>query len=243
MGEVIVLKALGDNYIYLYVYSDGKAAAVDPGEAGVVIDTVEQKALKLTHILVTHSHFDHTGGVNKLESRYGSKVIAGGQGEVQLGNGTVRVIETPGHTRDSVCYYIDSADHEAGVLFTGDTLFIGGCGRCMGCDEATMWESLKRIAALPEDTLVYPGHNYTQENYEFALTVDRDDPEITELLRQVRESPVGGDAVLPSTVGREKNTNIFLRSGQEKVKALAGMAGAGDSEVFAELRRKKNFFG
>ena len=134
----------------------------------------------------------------------------------------IQVIATPGHTATSVCYYIRPTKDSPGILFTGDTLFTGGCGRIFESNAETMWNSLKKIAALPNDTLVYPGHNYTQENYQFALTIDPQNQPIRNLLGKANFTP-------PSTIAQEKQTNIFLQ--------------ANTPQTFAKLRRRKDTFG
>ena len=139
--KVIVLKSGGDNYIYLYIYESGKAFVVDPCESGCVLKVLKSESLTLTDILVTHHHFDHVGGVEELKELAGCRVIGGDGGRIpgidrvvsdgdvlDFAGARVRVIGTPGHTRSSVCYYVD------GVLFTGDTLFVNGCGRILECD-------------------------------------------------------------------------------------------------------------
>jgi hydroxyacylglutathione hydrolase len=155
----------------------------------------------------------------------------------------IQVIATPGHTWDSVCYYVQPSDKHSGVLFTGDTLFIGGCGRPIGCDASTMWDSLQKIAALPDDTLIYPGHDYTEENYEFALTIEPDNKVVAKYLQAVKEWQKQSKLTVPSNIGRERATNVFLRSDDPQIKAAINMNNATDSEVFAELRRRKNIFG
>jgi len=172
MEPVITIPALGDNYIYLYRYSQNNAFVVDPGDAGAVLKELKEHRLNLTDALSTHRHFDHTAGIEDLKKKTGCKVIVSEKTEIfHIDNMNIQIIATPGHTRDSVCYYVQPSEKHSGVLFTGDTLFIGGCGRPIECDASIMWDSLQKIATLPDDTLVYPGHDYTEENYEFALTI------------------------------------------------------------------------
>ncbi len=181
MGSVITIPALGDNFIYLCRYEQGKAFAVDPCESVKVLNALKEHDLKLTHILITYHHEDHTSGVGKLKNTTGcsvigadgrritgiDKVVANGD-IITIGDRQIKVIGTPGHTRTSVCYYMKGTVDKAGIVWTGDTMFIGGCGRILECDANDLRESLSRIAALPEETHVYCGHDYTIENYEFA---------------------------------------------------------------------------
>ena len=223
MEPVITITALGDNYIYLYRYSRNNAFVIDPGDADVVFKALEKYKLNLTSTLSTHHHSDHIAGIEDLKKKTGCGVIVGEKAEIfRLGNTDIKIIATPGHTRDSVCYYVQPSEEHSGVLFTGDTLFIGGCGRPFECDASIMWDSLQKIAALPDDTLVYPGHNYTEENYEFALTIEPDNKIVQNLLHQIRETKLSArppalsehsesNGAVPSSIGKEKKTNVFLR--------------------------------
>ena len=142
-----------------------------------------------------------------------------------FGNTSIEVIATPGHTNTSVCYYIpENEEQQSGVVFTGDTLFIGGCGRLFECNAQTMWNSLQKLAALPDDTKVYPGHDYTLENYKFASLQEPKNPLILEQIAEIKQ----GKPTVYSTIVQEKETNIFLK--------------APKSEMFAELRRLKDNF-
>jgi len=244
MESVITIPALSDNYIYLCRYYQNNVFVVDPGDARAVLKALEKHSLNLTHVLSTHRHFDHTAGIEDLKEKTGCKVLAPEKAEIlHIGNVNIQVIATPGHTRDSVCYYLQPSEKHIGVIFTGDTLFIGGCGRPIECDVSIMWDSLQKIAALPDDTLIYPGHDYTEENYEFALTIEPDNKVVAEYLRAVKEWQKQSKPTVPSNIGQERATNVFLRSDDPQIKAAINMNNATDSEVFAELRRRKNIFG
>lgn len=243
MKPVITLTA-GDNYIYLYTYGNNKAIVIDPGQADTVLNALSENNLHLTSVLLTHHHFDHTGGVKKLTEKTGCQVISSKHSQMpDSENFSLSKIATPGHTKDSLCYYIQPSNENAPVVFTGDTLFIGGCGRPMECDEKTMWDSLKKIIDLPDQTQLYPGHNYTAENYEFALTIDPDNEQLKQLLKSARQSDQQGLKNVPSTVSKEKSTNIFLRACSPQIKAALEMPNASDAETFSELRKRKNIFG
>jgi len=178
MDQVITIPALGDNFIYLYKYSKTAAFAVDPAESTGVLKALKDNGLTLSAILITHHHYDHTGGAGELKHKTGGKIIGGDKRRIpgidsvvedgqtlSFGDAKVQVIATPGHTSTGVCYYKEpSVQNRPGVLWTGDTLFIGGCGRLLECDARTMWASLQKLASLPDDTLVYCGHDYTLEN-------------------------------------------------------------------------------
>ncbi len=244
MKKVITIPALGDNYIYLYRYDQENAFVVDPSEARAVFKVLEKHSLNLTHILVTHHHFDHVGGIQEIMKKTGCNVIIANKARIfQIANTNIQVITTPGHTRDSVCYYVQPTKNQEGVLFTGDTLFIGGCGRPIECNAQTMWNSLQKIAALPDDTLVYPGHNYTEENYDFALMIEPNNKLVKKALQTIKEWQRLSKPTVPSNIGQERATNIFLRSDDPEVKTVLDMPDAKAGEIFAELRRRKNIFG
>ena len=242
MNPIITIKAFSDNYIYLYQYDQNSAIVIDPGDCAPVFQTLKKHNLSLTAILATHHHWDHIGGASELKKKTGCKIIGGDAKRISeidevienrqiltFGDAKVEVIATPGHTRTSVCYYIPKNEqNESGILFTGDTLFIGGCGRIFECDAETMWISLKKLAALADDTKVYCGHEYTLENYEFAMQNEPDNHAILQRNTEIRQLIKQGKPTVPSTIAQEKATNIFLR--------------ADSGEVFAELRRRKDIF-
>lgn len=225
MNLPIILHAFGDNYIYLMEYAPQKAFVIDPGQASVVIDAVSQRGLTLTHILATHHHADHIGGIGSLVDYFGSEVISSdkkrirptgtlvSEGETfQLGTYAIGVIATPGHTNTGVCFYVTDPDVSEGLLFSGDTLFVCGCGRLFECDAETMFRSFAKLSGLPDGTRVYPGHNYTQENLRFALTVEPDHFASREKLDEVVFLDRQGMPTVPSTIGQEKLLNPFVRA-------------------------------
>ncbi len=250
MNSVNTINAFIDNYIYLYRYEQNLVIAIDTGDSKPVLKELEKNNLILAAILLTHHHNDHIGGAVELKKKTGCKIIGGDAKRINgideivkdkqiltFGNTSIEVIATPGHTTTSVCYYCYSAKwlatkheipknekQESGILFTGDTLFIGGCGRLFECDAQTMWNSLQRLAALPDDTNVYPGHDYALDNYKFALQIEPNNPYILERISEIEQNKT----TVPSTIAQEKETNIFLK--------------ANNSEEFAKLRQKKDVF-
>ena len=255
MVTIIVTPLLFDNYAYLLVYGS-EAAVVDPGEAFPILRILEDRGLKLTTILNTHYHSDHVGGNEELKQETGCQVIgpddsrvpgldrAVGDGDsMTFGSSTVEVIATPGHTRSDVCYYMRPCpDDKHGAVWTGDTLFIGGCGRLYEGSPELMWESLLKLAALPPDTPVYPGHEYLIENLEFALTIEPENQTVRQRLSDIREIRKAGRPTVPSTVGEERLTNPFLRAASPEMGVAVGMPHANPIEVFTELRKRKNEF-
>jgi hydroxyacylglutathione hydrolase len=256
MDSVITIPALGDNFIYLYRYNLNDSFAVDPCDSSSVLRTLHEHGLNLKEILITHHHWDHVAGTDELKQKTGCKVIGADKRRIPgidsvvtdgqilpVGQLKVRVIATPGHTSTSVCYYMEpSAGNENGILWTGDTLFIGGCGRLLECDANSMADSLQRLASLPDDTLVYCGHDYTLENYEFASGIEPDNQVVKERLDQVRQMQARGKLTVPSSILLERTTNCFLRAGTPELKAALGMPQARAVEIFAELRRRKDVF-
>jgi hydroxyacylglutathione hydrolase len=256
MDSVVTIPASGDNYIYLYRYDKNDALVVDPCDSSIVLRYLKQYNLNLTTILITHHHWDHTGGISGLKKKTGCKVIGADKRRIpdidvlvddkqvlEVGNTRIQVIATPGHTRTSVCYYIPEAnENEHKVLLTGDTLFVGGCGRIFECEARAMWDSLLKLLSLPDNTLVYCGHDYTQENYEFALTIEPGNNAVKRRLEEIKEAVRTGGFTVPSTILQEKATNIFLRSGSDEVKTALNMPNSSDVDVFAELRRRKDLF-
>ncbi|MHC4355843.1 MAG: hydroxyacylglutathione hydrolase [Planctomycetota bacterium] len=252
MESVITIPALGDNLIFLYRYGQDDCLAVDPSGYRPVLKVLERQNLNLTTVLVTHHHGDHTSGVGELKRKTGCKVVGGDKRRIRgidqvvadgqilsIGDANVEVIATPGHTSTSVCYYMPpSRDGTSGILWTGDTLFVGGCGRLFESGAQVMWQSLQRLASLPDDTLVYCGHDYTVENYEFALGIEPENEAVRQRLSDMRQS----GRTVPSTIGQEQRTNVFFRAATPEVKAALGMQQAKDFEVFAELRRRKDMF-
>jgi hydroxyacylglutathione hydrolase len=246
----------GDNFIYVCKYDRSSAFVVDPSDSYPVLRTISELGLSLTTALVTHHHWDHIAGIRELKNRTGCRVIGGDtqripgidsvvdDGDVlTMGNARIQVIATPGHTRTSVCYYMHPSDDcEGGALWTGDTLFIGGCGRLLECGPQAMFDSLQKLTSLPDQTLVYCGHDYTLENYEFALTVEPDNQAVERRLEPVRQAVKAGRQAVPSTISEERTTNPFLRAGTPELKTALGMPQVSAVEVFAELRRRKDVF-
>jgi hydroxyacylglutathione hydrolase len=255
--NVIAIPVLGDNFTYVHPCGSNHAFVVDPGDASAVLRALAEHELSLAAVLLTHHHWDHVGGAAELRSKTRCEVIGVDRtlipasdrtvtgGEVlSFDQAQIEVIATPGHTRTSVSYYVrPRATSEAGTVYTGDTLFVGGCGRLLECDAATMWESLHKLAALPAETLVYCGHDYTLENYEFAVAIGADNRRFRDRLAEVQKAIEYGQPTVPSTIAQERATNIFLQAGNPQVKAALGMPDAGPQVVFAELRRRKDLFG
>lgn len=256
MPPVLHVRAFQDNYIWL-IPNDSRteAAVVDPGDAEPVLAFLESEGMKLTAVLCTHHHPDHVGGAATLRQRYDVPVY--GPAAESIGAVThplretdgvalpdlgvdFRVMEIPGHTRGHIAFVSDDK------VFCGDTLFSAGCGRLFEGTPEQMHRSLSRLAALPETTAVYCGHEYTLANLRFALAVEPDNPDVRSAYEEAERLRADGRPTLPSVIGRERRINPFLRAADAGVKAAAerqaGRSLDDSVAVFAGLRRWKDGF-
>ena len=249
--QIIPIPLLSDNYAW--AVHDGKSAAIiDPGEARQSMRFLETNNLALSHILITHHHADHCGGAAALKQKFNGCIMIGpddarlkscddpvrGGEERDVFEVSMKVIGAPGHTKTHVLFYFP----ELQALFTGDTLFSGGCGRLFEGSALDMFQSLVKCAALGDDTLIYCGHEYTEENLKFALTVDPGNAAITARLSEVKDLRRRGLPSIPSTLHMEKTFNPFLRVKEPAIRIKLGMESADDVEVFARLREMKDRF-
>ncbi len=251
MFEILLIPAFKDNYIWLLV-RDGRAAVVDPGDAAPVMARLEALQLRLETILITHHHADHQGGVGELVARWQPRVfgpaeesitgctdhLSGGEAIDVLGE-RVAVLAVGGHTRGHIAYYVP------GALFCGDTLFGAGCGRLFEGTPAQMCASLDRLAALPDDTLVYCAHEYTEANLRFAVAVEPGNAALRARVARVAALRAAGRSSVPSTLGEEKASNPFLRCNEPAVIEAALAHAAVDASpvaVFVAIRSWRNNF-
>ncbi|KAJ2663852.1 Cytoplasmic glyoxalase II [Coemansia sp. RSA 1200] len=250
--KVIAVPCLSDNYAYVLVDEKaGEVSVVDPVEPSKVIPVVEGTKLKLKTILTTHHHADHSGGNQGMLKAFPGLTVYGGDGnripgltnqlkdgaKFQLGSLTVQAMQTYGHTTSSICYYIQDAADKQRVVFTGDTLFVGGCGRLFEGSPQDMYTSLnEKLALLPKDTSVYAGHEYTRANLRFALSVEPDNQALREKARRCANA----DCTMPSTIGEELATNPFMRVDQPDLQKATGATDP--VQVLAIVRRMKDNF-
>jgi hydroxyacylglutathione hydrolase len=252
--EVFQFPYGSDNYgVLLHSQASGETACIDAGDAQAAIAALAVNDWELTHLFITHHHADHTAGLAALKSstgcqvtgpRHQSQAIAGldhkvGDGDrFEFACREVQVLHTPGHTMDMINFYLP----EEQLVFTGDTLFALGCGRVFEGDASMMWDSLSRLMALPEETRVYCSHEYTKANARFALTIDRDNADLQARAKQVEALRSDNKPTIPSSIGLELATNPFLRTADPAIRHYLNMTDAGDAEVFAEIRRRKDNF-
>ncbi|MGF1475863.1 MAG: hydroxyacylglutathione hydrolase [Geminicoccaceae bacterium] len=252
MLEIELVPLLSDNYGYLIRDAvEDVTGFVDPAQADPVLDLLDAKGIALDWILITHYHQDHSGGVRDLIQATGCRgtgpraeaakvpgidvALSDGDG-FDLGAFHAQVMETPGHTAGHISYWFKDAK----ALFPGDTLFSLGCGRLFEGSPETMWRSLSKFAALPDEAKIYCGHEYTQANARFALSIDPDNEALRQRAEEVNRLRADGKPTLPTTLGLERETNPFLRPNDPAIRAKLRMEQASDVEVFAEIRRRKD---
>ena len=219
--KIYIVPILQDNYSYV-LEANGEAAVIDPGEAEPIIDFLDKNELKLTHILCTHHHWDHTDGNEELQQRYGVRIVGPDDDRVpfidvrlhegdrfSFGGNHAEILETPGHTSTHICFYFP----EAKAVFTGDTVFSMGMGALFEGTKEDMWKSFEKILKLPDDTNIYCGHEYTLPNGMFCAKVEPDNKDIQERLKEAKELRRQHLPTIPVTLGIEKKTNVFLRAG------------------------------
>ncbi len=253
-AQTYLFPCLEDNYgVLIHDPQSGATAAIDAPEAAPVEAALQKTGWKLTDILVTHHHADHTQGIAELKQRHHCRVVAprgeaarianvdetvGGGDTVRVGGLQGRVIDTPGHTAGHISYFFP-ADK---LAFVGDTLFSIGCGRVIEGDAEMMWRSLVKLRDLPDDTRFYCGHEYTAANIRFAKTIEPDNKALAARAEEVERLVSAGKPTIPATIGAEKADNPFLRADVPEVAKAVGLAGSPAWKVFAEIRERKNRF-
>jgi hydroxyacylglutathione hydrolase len=253
-AEFHLFRCLQDNYgVLVHDPASGATASIDAPEAAPVEAALRETGWKLTDILVTHHHGDHTGGILALKEKHACRVTAPRaeaaripavdvqvkEGDkIAVGGLSSSVIETPGHTAGHITYWFD-ADK---LLFAGDTLFSIGCGRVIEGSMPMMWQSLLKLRGLPDDAKVFCGHEYTAANIRFAKTIEPDNADLSACEKEVVRLVAAGEPTVPSLLGMEKKANVFLRADAPAVAQAVGLAGRPAADVFAEVRTRKNKF-
>jgi hydroxyacylglutathione hydrolase len=243
-----------DNYgVLLHDSATGQTATIDAPEAAAIERELAAKGWKLSHILTTHHHVDHVEGNLALKRKWNAKII-GPKAEAsqipgidqQVSDGEtydfagreVKVIATPGHTKGHIVLYLPQEQ----LLFAGDTLFALGCGRVIEGTLPEMWASLDKLRKLPPETVFHCGHEYTEANARFALTIEPGNEALAARAKKIKAQRAKAEMTLPGTIAEELATNVFLRPESKEVRATLGMPLASKADVFAEIRKRKDAF-
>ena len=246
--QIRILPALSDNYIFLFEH-EHEAAVVDPAESRPVHAALRELDAELKTILITHHHADHVGGCRDLKTKTQCLVVGPDDARIPGLDQVVRehdrvsvfghsfqVFFLPGHTRTHIGYYAE-AD---GVIFAGDTLFAGGCGRLFEGTASDMWSSLQKLRSLPDETRVYCGHEYTLQNLDFAAHIEPTNTDILRRRESIQRTLADGRPSIPTSIGEEKRTNPFFRVDVEAFQKAVNLVGTPPEKIFAEVRNQKD---
>ncbi len=252
--ELVTIPCRTDNYAYLLHDADsGQTAVVDVPDAAPILAALQARGWGLTDILITHHHDDHISGVETLRAATGAMVLGAAADAHRLppldhalteaasfaiGDEKVRVIDVPGHTIGHIAFHFP----QSGYAFTADSLMSGGCGRLFEGAPAQMHESLQKLAALPPETLICSGHEYTASNLRFALTLEPENASLISRNDRVAQSRAAGQPTVPVTLQTELDTNPYLRAHLPALKAAVGLPNSDSATVFAEIRSRKDRF-
>ena len=254
MLELVTIPCLADNYAYLIRNpATRETALIDAPEAAPILAALKEKGWSLATVFLTHHHDDHVEGVAEIVAATGARVLGAKadahrlppldralvEGDtISVGGEVGQVIDVSGHTMGHLAFLFPQSK----LAFTADSLMSGGCGRLFEGTPATMYASLAKLAALPGDTLICSGHEYTASNLRFAMTIEPQNPALLARVARVAEARAKGEATVPSLLSDEMATNPYLRAHLPQVKAAVGKTGATDAEVFAEIRARKDKF-
>lgn len=250
--EIVTVPCLSDNYAYLVKGPDG-VCIIDAPEAAPIIAALDERGWTPGALFITHHHMDHTQATDALKAKYPLKVL-GPKAEADKlppldmaltegmnggeGDGYMEPLDVPGHTLGHIAFHFP----RAGVIFTADSLMAWGCGRVFEGRMEMQHATMQKLAALPPETIVYSGHEYTTANGRFALTIEPDNPDLISRMSQVEAARAEGRPTVPVPLSLELATNPFLRCDTPQVRAAVGMPDAPVAEVFAEVRRRKDNF-
>lgn len=252
--DIVTVPCLSDNYAFLaHDPATGSTSLVDIPEAAPILAELAARGWTLDQILITHHHWDHVGGLNEVLAAHPAKVVgaAADMGRlppldlqvadgdpIAIGSEHGTVMDVSGHTVGHVAFHFPGS----AAVFTADSLMALGCGRVFEGTHPQMWESLSRLAALPRDTMVYSGHEYTAANARFAVTIDPDNAALHARVADIEAARAAGQATVPALLGLELDTNPFLRAADPTVAAHLGLTGADPAAVFSEIRSRKDAF-
>ncbi|MDG2187951.1 MAG: hydroxyacylglutathione hydrolase [Hyphomicrobiales bacterium] len=243
-----------DNYGVLIADNNtGLTASIDAPDASAIDNELKKRDLKLTHLFITHKHADHTDGIDFLKKKYGCTVIGPDKEKndipcldvtvideeyIDFSGSPVRVIETPGHTLGHIVYFFEREN----ILFAGDTIFLMGCGRVFEGTHDQMFESMKKIKSLPNDTSIYCGHEYSLQNAKFAISIEPDNKLIEARMKDIERKTLQNIDCLPTNLEIELKTNPFLRYDEMSVRKILEMEKVSDKIIFSEIRKRKDNF-
>ncbi|WP_171052546.1 hydroxyacylglutathione hydrolase [Ruegeria sediminis] len=252
--EIVTIPCLSDNYAFLaHSAETGETALVDAPEAAPILAELSARGWRLSHVLLTHHHYDHVDGLAAILAQHPAQVVGAAadahrlppldiqvaEGDTfEVGGEPVQVFDVSGHTLGHVAYYMP----QSRAVFTADSLMALGCGRLFEGSAPQMWASLGKLAALPDDTTVCSGHEYTQSNGKFAETIEPENPALQQRIADIARARAAGEPTVPSSLALEKATNPFLRAAEPGIQANLGMTGADPAAVFAEIRARKDRF-
>jgi hydroxyacylglutathione hydrolase len=252
--EIVTIPCLKDNYAFLaHDRVTGQTAVVDVPEAAPIAAALAQRGWRLTHVLLTHHHWDHVDGLAALLADHPAPVlgaaadahrlppldVAVAEGDrITIGSDEGIVIDVSGHTIGHIAFHFPASS----VVFTADSLMAMGCGRLFEGTPEQMFHSLAKLAALPDDTLVCSGHEYTASNTKFALTIEPGNAALISRIEKIETARAQGRPTVPSLLSAERATNPFLRSDSPEIQASVGLTGADPVAVFTEVRRRKDSF-
>lgn len=252
--EIVTIPCLSDNYAFLIRDEvTGTVACVDAPEAGPIIAEAEERGWSIDTLLITHHHPDHIDGIPELVAQFDCKVVGAAadahripgldvkvaEGDsVAVGAETADILNVSGHTVGHIAFHFAGAK----AVFSADSLMALGCGRLFEGDPAMMWGSMQKFLAMPHDTVVCSGHEYSASNAKFAVTIEPDNAALAARVDEIEATRAAGEFTVPSMLGLEKATNPFLRAHLPETKAAIGLEGVADAEVFGEIRARKDRF-
>ncbi len=252
--EIVTVPCRSDNYAFIvHNPQTGDTAIVDAPEASPLIAELNNRNWTPSWVLITHHHGDHVEGLEGLQAEFDVKVVGAAADahrlpdldiavtegdEIEVCGHSARIFDVSGHTVGHIAFYVP----EANAVFTADSLMALGCGRVFEGTFEQMWASLSKLAALPPETNVYSGHEYTAANAKFALTIEPENPQLQARVTDISEKRAKSVPTVPSKLGLELATNPFLRAADPGVRKSLGLEGATDAEVFAEIRSRKDNF-
>lgn len=252
--EILPVPCLTDNFAYLVRDEGaGRTALVDAPEAGPILAALSERGWDLHEVWITHHHDDHVQALPAIREAHAVEVVGGRadahrlppldrpigpNATLELGSGRADVLDVPGHTVGHMAFHMP----EARAAFTADSLMAMGCGRLFEGSPEQMWDSLSHLMTLPEDTVLYTGHDYMETNLRFAATIEPDLPALNERTERDAARRAAGEPMAHPTLGLEMATNPMLRAGRPETKAALNMEGASDLEAFTEIRRRRDGF-